>query len=158
MPTATGTNNNGSNKTNIHKPPLPSTMSSSVDDDDSSYAGQNGGGVLGGGGGAYAASPAPNKNANTSNSNMNNVTSTGALHSAPGSGNDSNNKTIPTSSSSSWIQRLIGTMGKQMDRIFSSCADDPKGSVHRTWGISLIFVVFFFVLSIVESKLLHLLL
>lgn len=37
-------------------------------------------------------------------------------------------------------------------KLFSSCADDPKGSVHRAWGISLIFLVFYFVVSIFESE------
>mmetsp|Transcript_18866 Transcript_18866/g.27907 ORF Transcript_18866/g.27907 Transcript_18866/m.27907 type:complete len:208 (-) Transcript_18866:92-715(-) len=37
-----------------------------------------------------------------------------------------------------------------MSRVFSSCSDDPKGSVHRAWGVSLIFLVLYFILSIVE--------
>ena len=41
-----------------------------------------------------------------------------------------------------------------MNRLFSSCAEDPKGSVHRAWGISLIFLVFYFVISVIESELL----
>ena len=39
-----------------------------------------------------------------------------------------------------------------LDKIFLSCAPDPKGSVHRAWGISLLFVVVYFSLSIFESK------
>lgn len=39
-----------------------------------------------------------------------------------------------------------------LTKMFTSCASDPKGSVHRAWGISLIFVVFYFVVSIIESK------
>lgn len=42
--------------------------------------------------------------------------------------------------------------GSVMSRVFSSCSDDPKGSVHRAWGVSLIFLVLYFILSIVESK------
>jgi len=37
-----------------------------------------------------------------------------------------------------------------LDKIFLSCAPDPKGSVHRAWGISLLFVVVYFSLSIFE--------
>lgn len=36
--------------------------------------------------------------------------------------------------------------------MFTSCAPDPRGSVHRAWGISLLFVVLYFILSIFESK------
>lgn len=39
-----------------------------------------------------------------------------------------------------------------LSRVFDSCSDDPKGSVHRAWGVSLIFLVVYFVLAIVESK------
>jgi hypothetical protein len=37
------------------------------------------------------------------------------------------------------------------NKLFSSCADDPKGSVHRAWGVSLLFLVLYFVLSVIES-------
>mmetsp|Transcript_31397 Transcript_31397/g.47465 ORF Transcript_31397/g.47465 Transcript_31397/m.47465 type:complete len:199 (-) Transcript_31397:41-637(-) len=40
--------------------------------------------------------------------------------------------------------------GPVMSRVFSSCSDDPKGSVHRAWGVSLIFLVLYFIMSIVE--------
>ena len=40
-----------------------------------------------------------------------------------------------------------------LDKMFRSCAPDPRGSVHRAWGISLLFVVVYFALSIFESKL-----
>jgi hypothetical protein len=40
-----------------------------------------------------------------------------------------------------------------LDKAFKSCAPDPRGSVHRAWGISLLFVVVYFSLSIFESKL-----
>jgi hypothetical protein len=39
-----------------------------------------------------------------------------------------------------------------LDRLFSSCAGDPKGSVHRAWGLSLLFILGYFIMSIVESK------
>jgi hypothetical protein len=42
-----------------------------------------------------------------------------------------------------------GLMGK----MFRACSSDPRGSVHRAWGISLLFVVFYFVLAVIESKL-----
>mmetsp|Transcript_27500 Transcript_27500/g.64494 ORF Transcript_27500/g.64494 Transcript_27500/m.64494 type:complete len:193 (+) Transcript_27500:327-905(+) len=37
-----------------------------------------------------------------------------------------------------------------LNKLFASCAPDPRGSVHRAWGISLLFVVLYFVLSIFE--------
>ena len=45
----------------------------------------------------------------------------------------------------------IGSNGL-LDRLFRSCSADPRGSVHRAWGISLLFVVLYFALAIVESK------
>jgi hypothetical protein len=39
-----------------------------------------------------------------------------------------------------------------LNKLFSSCSPDPRGSVHRAWGISLLFVVMYFALSIFESK------
>lgn len=39
-----------------------------------------------------------------------------------------------------------------LSKLFTSCADDPKGSVHRAWGVSLIFLVIYFVLAVFESK------
>ena len=39
-----------------------------------------------------------------------------------------------------------------LSAMFTSCAPDPRGSVHRAWGISLLFVVLYFILSIFESK------
>lgn len=41
-----------------------------------------------------------------------------------------------------------GILGK----LFVSCSADPRGSVHRAWGISLLFVVLYFVLAVIESK------
>lgn len=40
-------------------------------------------------------------------------------------------------------------------KLFSSCAPDPRGSVHRAWGISLLFVVLYFVLAVIEMLKLH---
>lgn len=37
--------------------------------------------------------------------------------------------------------------------LFSSCAGDPKGSVHRAWGITLLFIVLFFAMAFVEGEL-----
>lgn len=37
-----------------------------------------------------------------------------------------------------------------LNKMFASCAPDPRGSVHRAWGISLLFVVVYFSLSIFE--------
>jgi hypothetical protein len=35
-------------------------------------------------------------------------------------------------------------------KLFASCAQDAKGSVHRAWGITLLFITLFFVMSILE--------
>ena len=51
----------------------------------------------------------------------------------------------PVPKSMSAFKRILGKM-------FSSCAADPKGSVHRAWGISLLFVVMYFVVAIIESE------
>ena len=50
------------------------------------------------------------------------------------------------------IPRSSGDSNGVLDRLFRSCAADPRGSVHRAWGISLLFVVLYFALAIVESK------
>ena len=47
-----------------------------------------------------------------------------------------------------WQERANGLL----DRLFGSCAEDAVGSVHRAWGLSLIFVLLFFCLSVVESE------
>jgi hypothetical protein len=39
-----------------------------------------------------------------------------------------------------------------LSKVFSSCSSDPRGSVHRAWGISLLFVVLYFVLAVIESE------
>ena len=41
-----------------------------------------------------------------------------------------------------------GMLGK----LFMSCQKDPRGSVHRAWGISLLFVVLYFVVAVIESE------
>jgi len=43
-------------------------------------------------------------------------------------------------------ERMEGSPSK----FFSSCADDPKGSVHRAWGLSLIFLVLYFIVAVIE--------
>lgn len=50
------------------------------------------------------------------------------------------------------FDRASSTASGYLDRIFSSCSDDPKGSIHRAWGVSLIFVILYFVVSMFESK------
>jgi hypothetical protein len=45
-----------------------------------------------------------------------------------------------------------GGSGGILGKLFSSCAGDPRGSVHRAWGISLLFVVVYFVIAILESE------
>ena len=42
--------------------------------------------------------------------------------------------------------------GGILGKLFDSCAADPRGSVHRAWGISLLFVVLYFCLAIIECK------
>ena len=42
-----------------------------------------------------------------------------------------------------------------LEKIFRSCDEDPKGSVHKAWGLSLIFVFVYFIISVVESKFSH---
>lgn len=42
-----------------------------------------------------------------------------------------------------------------LNKLFSECSPDPRGSVHRAWGISLLFVVMYFALSIFESKFMY---
>mmetsp|Transcript_14159 Transcript_14159/g.18456 ORF Transcript_14159/g.18456 Transcript_14159/m.18456 type:complete len:209 (+) Transcript_14159:135-761(+) len=37
-----------------------------------------------------------------------------------------------------------------LNRVFDSCSDNPKASIHRAWGLTLLFLLFFFILSIVE--------
>jgi hypothetical protein len=44
--------------------------------------------------------------------------------------------------------RQTGVLGK----IFGSCSGDPRGSVHRAWGVSLLFIVLYFILAIIESE------
>ena len=44
--------------------------------------------------------------------------------------------------------RKSGILGK----LFGSCAPDPRGSVHRAWGISLLFVVVYFTFAVIESE------
>jgi hypothetical protein len=51
----------------------------------------------------------------------------------------------PVPKGMSAIKRVLG-------RLFGSCASDPKGSVHRAWGISLLFLVIYFAVAIIESK------
>ena len=36
-------------------------------------------------------------------------------------------------------------------KLFASCAQDAKGSVHRAWGITLLFITLFFIMSILEG-------
>lgn len=53
-----------------------------------------------------------------------------------------------TQDESYWAERANGVL----DKVFGSCADDPKGSVHRAWGVSLLFVLLYFAISIAESE------
>ena len=39
-----------------------------------------------------------------------------------------------------------------LSKMFSSCAEDPQGSVHRAWGITLLFIVMFMIMAFVEGE------
>lgn len=39
-----------------------------------------------------------------------------------------------------------------LSKMFSSCAEDPQGSVHRAWGITLLFIVIFFIMAFFRSS------
>lgn len=39
-----------------------------------------------------------------------------------------------------------------LKQLFSSCEEDALGSVHRAWAVTVIFMVVFFVVSIIEGK------
>ena len=49
------------------------------------------------------------------------------------------------------VPKSMSALKRILSKVFSSCASDPKGSVHRAWGISLLFVVLYFSVAIVES-------
>ena len=51
------------------------------------------------------------------------------------------------------VPKGMSAIKRILSRMFGSCASDPKGSVHRAWGISLLFLVLYFAMSITESKL-----
>ena len=44
------------------------------------------------------------------------------------------------------------TTNSILTRLFRSCSDDPKSSIHRAWGLTLILLVVFFVVAVIESK------
>ena len=50
------------------------------------------------------------------------------------------------------VPRGMSVFKRVLARMFGSCASDPKGSVHRAWGISLLFVVVYFAVAVIESK------
>ena len=37
-------------------------------------------------------------------------------------------------------------------KLFASCEDDALGSVHRAWAVTVLFMVIFFVVSIIEGE------
>ncbi|GKY90842.1 hypothetical protein MPSEU_000057000 [Mayamaea pseudoterrestris] len=37
-----------------------------------------------------------------------------------------------------------------LHKAFGSCQEDPRGSVHRAWGVCLIFILLYFVVSVIE--------
>ena len=47
---------------------------------------------------------------------------------------------------------FLGGKNGILTKAFLSCASDPQGSVHRAWGISLLFVVIYFIAAIIESE------
>ena len=66
--------------------------------------------------------------------------------------NLSNNHRVTTDGSGN-VDVMFRSVNGCMDRLFSSCSDDPKGSVHRSWAISLLFMLVFFIISLIESTL-----
>jgi hypothetical protein len=60
--------------------------------------------------------------------------------------------TAEDDTTSTYLDRGVESANGFLSKMFSSCAKDPKGSVHRAWGISLIFVVVFFIVSVIESE------
>ncbi|KAL7577838.1 hypothetical protein ACA910_010585 [Epithemia clementina (nom. ined.)] len=42
------------------------------------------------------------------------------------------------------------TTNSILTRVFQSCSDDPKSSIHRAWGLTLILLVIFFIMSVIE--------
>ena len=75
-----------------------------------------------------------------------------AAHSGGGGGVDGGNMDGGGVSNSSNPQIVLVEKNSILNKLFSSCSPDPRGSVHRAWGISLLFVVMYFALSIFESK------
>ena len=51
-----------------------------------------------------------------------------------------------------YYDRGVSTAHGLLNKLFASCAADPRGSVHRAWGVSLIFVILYFVVSLIESE------
>lgn len=70
-------------------------------------------------------------------------------------GNLSNNRNNNAPSTGGIMDRIFHSFSGIMDQLFASCSDDPKGSVHRSWAISLIFMLTFFIISLIEMWNLH---
>ena len=70
-------------------------------------------------------------------------------------GMDGNGISNSATGSNSPMIPIVVKKNTILTKLFSSCSPDPRGSVHRAWGISLLFVVMYFALSIFESKLLR---
>jgi hypothetical protein len=49
----------------------------------------------------------------------------------------------------------LGGQNAVLQRLFYVFEHDPKGAVHRAWGITLLFMVAFFVISVIESTYLY---
>jgi hypothetical protein len=45
----------------------------------------------------------------------------------------------------------LGGQNAVLQRLFYVFEHDPKSAVHRAWGITLLFMVAFFVISVIES-------
>jgi len=72
------------------------------------------------------------------------------LMGAVGSGIDGGGVSNSATGSSSPMIPIVVKKNNILTKLFSSCSPDPRGSVHRAWGISLLFVVMYFALSIFE--------
>ena len=74
------------------------------------------------------------------------------LMGAVGGGIDGGGVSNSATGSNSPMIPIVVKKNTILTKLFSSCSPDPRGSVHRAWGISLLFVVMYFALSIFESK------
>lgn len=66
------------------------------------------------------------------------------------SGGDDNYTYDDTATSTLDLSRKKGN--PILRQLFASCEDDALGSVHRAWAVTVLFMVVFFIVSIVEGE------